>query len=350
MKCRGWYDSRFDGWAALSSRLTKLFANVSMYQKKKQNLRTYSSCTDLKKMAPNFLHLLTEKTITCKFIHTYNKLTRMGKKKKEKCSHFNINSLQSFCRLMQCYKKKKKDVSNNRLAVVSEFKKVQRKSSRQCHVISFGFADTAEVIVLKYIRWCGVRVWLWLRSDTLMMGIEFSNTSVKQLLFWSPLNIYRLMDCYKTSRQFFFPPLFCCSLMTSCLICISPVCLQSRLWRSHAESGPWGTVGGLSAARLALSHSAKAPSEEARRPPGSPLTSVRFVGWSRTVTPLVMISWGFPLTGTGRSARCSPFPEAHVKRGRESPWRQWRRRGGRRRSGTARRSFVPARPFCRTDT
>lgn len=145
------------------------------------------------------------------------------------------------------------------------------------------------------------------------------------------------------------------SLLAAVFICTSPVCLQSRLWRSHAEPGPWGTLEGPTVAHPApcpLNHSVEVPSEAAR-PPGGLVMSLSLLDWSWLV-PLLgttsPTSLYFPQAGIGMSARYSPFPATLVTPATESPGTRWRTRGGHRHSGTGCRPSVPSRPSCRTGT
>lgn len=56
MKCRGWYDSGFDVRAALSTSMTKLLANVAMYQNKNKKKKTMNIFILYRfKMAPHYL-------------------------------------------------------------------------------------------------------------------------------------------------------------------------------------------------------------------------------------------------------------------------------------------------------
>lgn len=141
-------------------------------------------------------------------------------------------------------------------------------------------------------------------------------------------------------------PLLSClynAVISSSLKCISPVCWQPPLWSSHVESSFWGTLEARSVFCLELC----LPYRSVTLPFESPQCPL-LVNWIHTVTLLEMISWWPPQMDTGRSVRCSPFPESHVTPVRDNPVRRWRMRGGRQHSGTACHCF--AHTFCRTDT
>lgn len=66
MEYRGWYRSGFDVRAALWTSMTQFFANVPTHKRKKKIMNI--SILYQFKVTPNYLDLLTEKTI-----HTQNK-------------------------------------------------------------------------------------------------------------------------------------------------------------------------------------------------------------------------------------------------------------------------------------